>query len=67
MSDSTMPDTGHRDAIDLHEVDQLTAGDPNLAASGGDNDHHNHIGDDADDADTDEVALIGAALDRRAD
>lgn len=64
MSETSMPE--HRDTISAREVKQLAATDPNLAAGVGDYDHHNFIGDEAGDADTDEVALAGAELDRQA-
>lgn len=41
--------TGNRSIIDKAETTHLPSEDPNVAASPGDNDHENHIGDPADD------------------
>ncbi len=71
MSEPSIPTTGeptgeYREVVDVQETDQLGAHNPNVAAGVGDYDHHNFIGDDADDEGDDEVARAGAELDRQA-
>lgn len=69
MSEPFMPtpvDSGDRDVIDEREAEQLGADNPNVAASPGDNIHETHIGDEAEDADSDEVAKAAAELDKQA-
>jgi hypothetical protein len=56
----------HLDTVDEQQAHQLDGSNPNIAAGVGDYNHENHIGDEAEDADTDEVARIGAHLDGQA-